>query len=165
MGLDMYLFARGGTNADKSERVEDDEIGYWRKFNALHSLMLEVGGADPDSNCEEIPLTLENLQHIYDICKEVKDILDKAPKFDYDNDWDIREVEVDDPLTHDGPYFFNEETKEQVCKLMEPQDGFFWGDTDIDDFYHVKVTQTIPILEKAIELAKQGEELYYYCWW
>ena len=165
MGLDMYLFSRGGVNADTGEKIQDDEIGYWRKFNALHSLFLEVGGAEPDSNYEEVPLTLENLEYIYNICCSIRDILDKAPKYDYDDDWDRREVKVDDPLKYEGPYFFDVDTQHEVGLLMAPRGGFYWGDTDIDDIYQCKLLKTIPILEKVIELAKQGEEIYYYCWW
>ena len=162
MGLDMYLFARGGVNADTGEKIEDDEIGYWRKFNALHSLFLEVGGAEADSNCDEVPLTLENLEYIYSICKEVKDILDKAPKYSYDND---AEIIVDDVEDFNDDYYFDSEVADAVRDLLAPREGFFWGDTDIGFRYHLKVTRTLPILEHAIELAKQGEEIYYYSWW
>lgn len=162
MGLDMYLFARGGVNADTGDKIEDDEIGYWRKFNALHHLFLEVGGAQLDSNCEEVPLTLENLEYVYGICKKVKDILDAAPKHDSDG----KPIAVKDALDYEGEnYFFSDEVCEQAIKLLDPQEGFFWGNTEIDDFYHYKVCSSLPILERAIELAKQGEEIYYYSWW
>jgi len=158
MGLDMYLFARGGVNADTGEKIQDDEIGYWRKFNALHNLFLEVGGADADSNCEEVPLTLENLEYIYSICKEVKDILDKAQKYHYYDKVENTEIFNDN-------YYFDQETEEAVRDLMAPRGGFFWGNTDIDSWYYDKITQTLPILDDAIKLAKQGEEIYYYSWW
>lgn len=164
MGLDMYLFARGGVNADTGERIQDDEIGYWRKFNALHSLFLEVGGADPDSNCEEVSLTLENLEYVYGICKEIKDILDKATKYSYLDNTEIMVNDVEN-YEDDYDYYFASEVEDAVCGLMAPHGGFFWGNTDVDYEYHHKVARTLPILEKAIELAKQGEEIYYYCWW
>lgn len=158
MGLDMYLFARGGVNADTGERIEDDEIGYWRNFNALHGLFLQIGNADADLNNDKIALTLADLEYIYSICREVGEILDKAQKYSYFD-------KIENTAIVNDNYYFDQETEDAVRDLMSPREGFFWGTTCIDFRYHFEVTRTLPILERAIELAKQGEEIYYYCWW
>lgn len=169
MGLDMYLYARGGVNIDTGEQLKDEEIAYWRKFNALHTLFLEVTGADLDSNCEELDLTEENLVSILNTLQQVKLILDKAPKYIEKETEDgiiSQPIDVEDILVYEGDDFiFDEETNELIQELLPPQGGFFWGSTNIDSWYYEDVVRAIPDIQNALDLTRQGERIYYYCWW
>ena len=76
MGLDMYIYKRNGEN-------DDVELAYFRKFNALHYYILELTGTHMDSNCEEIDLTLDQLNNVLLTLKNVESIL-KNGKLDED---------------------------------------------------------------------------------
>lgn len=85
MGLDMYAHSVKADLEGKevdilySELFEDQaearkdgrintEFAYWRKFNNLHGWMHRLynrkGGADPDFNCVNVNLTLEDLARL-----------------------------------------------------------------------------------------------------
>lgn len=55
MGLDMYLYA--GKDADGDE----NEVGYWRKANAIHKWFTDTCNNGDENNCELIKVSLENL--------------------------------------------------------------------------------------------------------
>jgi hypothetical protein len=65
MGLDMY--------------IENDwvELGYRRKFNALHWYIIENFGGGVD-DCKPIPLTRANIVQILLVLKEIKKHPDRA---------------------------------------------------------------------------------------
>jgi hypothetical protein len=69
MGLDMYLYAK--TNN------QQQEIGYWRKANAIHKWFVDniQGGID---DCEPYVVTKDNLKPLFDLCNEVTANLEKA---------------------------------------------------------------------------------------
>jgi len=79
MGLDMYLYTKS-----KQDHIEDGgyadhhDIGYWRKFNALHAWFVDnvQGGED---ECREHEVTIDDLEDLYGILKYIKDNPDEAP--------------------------------------------------------------------------------------
>ena len=144
MGLDMYLFQRNINRRVDSE-VDDIEIGYWRKFNALHHYILELTESAPDSNCEAVDLTEENIKVILADLYAIKEVLDAST------------------VDEDGVY--DEEVRDKVCDIMPPASGFFWGDVCVDDYYAHNITESINIFENALKLIRDGEDIYYYCWW
>lgn len=65
MGLDMYLYAKQGK--------EKQEIGYWRKHNALHGWMCDLweergrprqNKNDPSFNCVPLQLNAKHLDRL-----------------------------------------------------------------------------------------------------
>ena len=61
MGLDMMLI----------HNVEEwDEVGYWRKANAIHKWFVDnvQGGED---NCNPYPVTKEHLIQLHNLCNQV----------------------------------------------------------------------------------------------
>lgn len=66
MGLDMYLERKS------NEPNEDyyEEIGYWRKANAIHNWFVEnvQNGVD---DCDRYPVTQEQLEDLQTLCFEV----------------------------------------------------------------------------------------------
>jgi hypothetical protein len=98
MGLDMYLEKRtyvkrwewkteeglpqfdvtvkfGGKDYPqiKTERVSGlvEEVGYWRKFNALHQWFVDECGDGVDE-CQPIYVPSEKLVELLDVCKRIK---------------------------------------------------------------------------------------------
>lgn len=66
MGLDMNAYARSRT-ATKTDGSEDEQLQYWRKFNALHGFFCDIWiarglGTNPsDFNCVELELTAADI--------------------------------------------------------------------------------------------------------
>ena len=78
MGLDMYLYTKS-----KQEQIEDGagedhhDIGYWRKFNALHHWFVDnvQGGED---ECKEHEVYIDDLKDLQAILLRIKDHPDEA---------------------------------------------------------------------------------------
>ena len=49
-------------------------------------------------------------------------------------------------------------------ELLEPQGGFFFGSTDIDDWYFKDLEQTVEGLEKALTLPDEWDFQYHSSW-
>ena len=60
MGLDMYLRDSTGKN----------ELGYWRKANAIHGWIVREKANDEDE-CQKIPLTRNDLKRLRGLCLNV----------------------------------------------------------------------------------------------
>lgn len=98
MGLDMYLYrkswvnngdwikpefkeeiemTRGGNKVDTSKiRYIIEEVGYWRKANAIHRWFVENVQKGND-DCEEYFVPNESLSELRSICKKVLEDLEK----------------------------------------------------------------------------------------
>jgi len=99
----------------KSSFVEDDgfyryQIGYFRKFNALHNYIVNEL-ADGIDECQEIQITKDDLYTL----------LDKLSRID--NDRDLAEEE------------------------LPTASGFFFGNTDYDDWYFDDVKDALEMCE------------------
>lgn len=80
MGLDQWASTR-----DKKGNVE--EIAYWRKHNALDGWMESLWrskGNDGSFNCEELELTLEDINRLQDVVEN--DLLPETQGFFFGND-------------------------------------------------------------------------------
>jgi hypothetical protein len=135
MGLDMYLqkhiyVQNWEHNPEKHEVIVKlngdirpdidpknityiiEEVGYWRKFNALHNWFVVNCSDDGEDNCKDIYVQYEKLNELIKILQQVKKDHKKAHE------------------------------------LLPTKDGFFFGDTDYDDYYFSEVTRTLKILNK-----------------
>ena len=153
MGLDMYLYMSKYESAHRYEvengkilpknfypeelkELEEDilernflskealyQVGYWRKFNALHSWIVEnyAGGKD---DCRKIYLEVEDIEKLLKVCQEVAADHSKAPDLlptkagfffgdlEYD-DWYFRNVEYTIDLLQKVIKLAKESTKEK----------------------------------------------------
>lgn len=157
MGLDMYLSKKtyvknwrhmtpeelhkitvkkgGKTRKDiKPERISYivEEVGYWRKFNALHNWFVQncQGGVD---ECQESYVSQEKLKTLLESLKKVQSL---KPK--------------------DGEVTVNEE---KLAEHLPTTSGPFFGGTEYDEYYFQEVDETVKLLE---ELVKDDEGYYYY---
>lgn len=73
MGLDMYLTKRVYTNKNRDE----EEVGYWRKANAIHQWFVDnvQNGID---ECQETLVERDKLIELLKICQEVKEHPERA---------------------------------------------------------------------------------------
>ena len=54
------------------------EVGYWRKANAIHNWFVENCGGGEDT-CQQMYVSLEKLEELLDICKQVSKDHNLAP--------------------------------------------------------------------------------------
>lgn len=110
MGLDMYLIRKKYVGAKykhnnvtgvidirtngktipidlKKVSYIEEEVGYWRKANAIHNWFVE-NIQDGEDDCREYWVSVEQLQELLDICKKVlenhnlaEDLLPSKPGF------------------------------------------------------------------------------------
>lgn len=186
MGLDMYLtkktyvknwehqlpkekheitVLKGGKPKQgiKPERISyiEEEIAYWRKFNALHAWFVDECGGGED-NCQPIYIPVEKLEEVLGILKQVKEKLDNSKLVKKTiKTWNGESVEID-------VY----ECEEEVTKLFSPQSGFFFGSTEINEWYKNDVINSIEVFEVLLEELEETRrngiptgDLYYQASW
>ena len=165
MGLDMYLskktyvknwdhqsdeekhnitVLKGGKPRQdiKPERISyiEEEVAYWRKFNALHAWFVENCGGGED-NCQVMYVDEEKIKEILGILKEVKEILDNSKKIKkVVTGFGGNEMEID-------VY----EDEEKIMELLPTQSGFFFGGTEIDEYYKDDVINSIEVFEVLLD--------------
>jgi hypothetical protein len=135
-----------------------EEIGYWRKANAIHKWFIENTNEVDDGNYE---VTKADLEKLKEACEKV-----------------INGSKLDEGLISIGQRFVNgefvdilEEGKiianpELAQSILPAQDGFFFGSLDYDEFYIDKLQQTVDIIKEALEKTDfETEYLYYWASW
>lgn len=184
MGLDMYLqkhsyvknwsrmgetelhdvtVKKGGKERTDilPERVSYivEEVAYWRKFNALHDWFVK-NVADDSDDCKPVYVSKQQLKELHETLLKVKNVLDNATigEIEYTYGWqgenDLKAVK--------RVYLCEDE----INDLFPPVRGFFFGSTDIDEWYKEDVDSTIVVLDgllKEIEdMEKMGVSFSFY---
>ena len=111
-------------------------MAYWRKANQIHKWFVDnvQNGTD---DCSHYWVDREKLIKLLDICKQVKNL-------------------QSDNLSQD-------ELEEQINTLLPTQSGFFFGNTQYDEWYFSQIQDTIDKLEAEIESEDfQDQEAQYY---
>lgn len=159
MGLDMYLYRRtyvknwahmkpdekhkitikkgGAVRKDIDPKKIShivEQVGYWRKFNALHKWFVENVQNDVD-DCGEYYVDTNQLISLRDLLREV---LNKRGE-----------------LIENIP---------SANKLLPTQDGFFFGGVEYDDWYYKSVENTIEILNEALDSKSDCSYYYSSSW-
>ena len=73
MGLDQWIFRKEDDDVDMEGNiieVHDIEMLYWRKANQIHGWFERLFGVE---NCEEYPVTIEQIKELRDTCQKVLD--------------------------------------------------------------------------------------------
>lgn len=182
MGLDMYLskktyvknwdhqsddekheitVLKGGKPRQdiKTKRISyiEEEVAYWRKFNALHAWFVNECGDGVDDG-ELIYVPVEKLEEVLGILKEVKEKLDNSKLVKKTiKTWNGEDVEID-------VY----ECENEVIELFAPQSGFFFDSTEINEYYKDDVVDTIEVIEEILkeeELNGYNGDYYYQASW
>ena len=180
MGLDMYLYKKtyvknwehtpkerkhtitvkqGGKkrtdiNPDRISEITES-VGYWRKFNALHSWFVQELGDGVD-DCKELYFGRDKMKELLEILKKVKTILDNSPK---------KKIQVHTGWANGKETYEEGEAydTDEVEELLPTASGFFFGGTEYDDWYHRQVSETIVMFEELLE--EEGGDYYYQASW
>lgn len=164
MGLDMYLtkelYIDFGTKI-KSVIVENEKVGeinitenvktirieagYWRKSNQIHSWFVN-NVQEGNDDCKEYWVSMEDLEKLRAVCKEVEVEYGVGKMLD---DISIKKLE----------------------SLLPTSSGFFFGDTEYNEYYINDIKSTIKIIDEALASAKEYEgkgisvDFYYQSSW
>lgn len=181
MGLDMYLNKRTYIGAKYEHRkitgvidIKEDgkpipvnfsrvtyieeEIGYWRKANAIHKWIVD-NCADGRDECQDIYMEPAKMQQLLDLCREVKRravLVEGAVTNGYTFTKDGQKM----PIVAKGKEIQN---AEEIAELLPTESGFFFGSTDYDQYYMNDIDDTIEILEGALK--EEGGDIYYQASW
>lgn len=187
MGLDMYLEkcdrkAWGYKNVDIDNAKENspklyeeikpfltlrgdyyqwesifEEVGYWRKANAIHNWFVEnvQNGID---DCEYYEVSKEQAQELLDTCKKVKAATQLEDGWVKNGEQMVNGIWA--PCYQEGKTVVDSAVAE---KLLPTTSGFFFGSTDYDEWYMRDIETTIEILTKALEEMDFNKEMLVYC--
>jgi hypothetical protein len=166
MGLDMYLGVR------TSEGTQ--EVGYWRKANAIHGWFVREL-ADGVDECQEIPVSKIKLMELQALCLTalVKRSQDPAPLEETESPKSSKSVPVEGEEL--GEWLANQMKMETTLALLEkqfedtsdplrPVAGFFFGGTEKDQYYYADLLQTAEIIAEALQNYPDGEFIYQASW-
>lgn len=181
MGLDMYLSKKFYLWREKRDKLkisgikelEGQEVkelvmdaGYWRKANAIHNWFVEELAEGEDYNGHDLLVSKEDMQKLLDVVNKVLDasVLVKGKiqngSRSYTND--KGEYVSNEPIMEDGEYIKDPSVAKELLPTTE---GFFFGSTAYDQYYHKDLVDTKKILEQAIAESDKGFEFYYSASW
>lgn len=175
MGLDMYLNRRkyvGNKWKDKDkqakievegvkqERVSEvvEEVGYWRKANAIHKWFVE-NVQDGEDDCHEYRVTTEQLQELLDLVNKVL-AGSKLVKGQIANGYTFENGKKK-PTMVEGRYIKDSKLAEELLPTTE---GFFFGSQDYDEYYYQDLQDTKKILEEVLNDKGDGDYYYQSSW-
>jgi len=143
----------------KPERIAyiTEVVAYWRKFNALHNWIVD-NCAEGRDECQEIYISQNDMENLLNALKEAKNVLDRASmkKATIQTGWDTN----GDTFTDIDVYDCEDEIKE----ILPPASGFFFGSTQIDEYYKSEVERTIEIIDTLLREDTEGDFFYQASW-
>ena len=182
MGLDMYLskktyvkqwshnkpedqyevsVKKGGVTYPniRTERVSyvTEELMYWRKANQIHGWFVNnTEERQPEINYY---VTKQDLENLLLTCKNVLTIINNSKK---------KTVQIRSGWSSEGDTFSDVETfdcVDEVCDLLPPTQGFFYGSGEIDEWYKMSIDETVEFLERELPNTLDDDEFDYYASW
>lgn len=144
------------TNHEYGHKSIIEEIGYWRKANAIHKWFVD-NIQDGEDDCGYYEVASEQLEELLDICKLIKQkcVLKKgkiANGYRFENGKEV-------PIMEDGEYIENPEV---AAEYLPTQSGFFFGGTNYDQWYMSDIEDTIDILTKVLEETDFDKQMVVY---
>ena len=118
------------------EEYRYEDIGYWRKANAIHNWFVsELQDGIDDQRITEVPV--DKLLELQGICEQILAI----------NKTNKREAVL------------------IADKKLPPVSGFFFGSTEYDESYFQDLEETVNIIKKALRGLEERDVIFYSCWW
>ena len=182
MGLDMYMYANKFVGSSdfmdkdhpsifneinklsKLEQLPNPEfssmnvrktVGYWRKANAINGWIVS-NCANGEDNCQEIHLNRDQLESLRNDC--IVALANPDRKYEITNNKVFY-------LLCDYLNSLNQELDpDQYESPVQPAEGFFFGDTELDDFYYWQLEYTIDLITSLLEHSDELEFSYQASW-
>ena len=164
MGLDMYL----GVRTEEGTQ----EVGYWRKANAIHGWFVRECGNNVDE-CQEIVVPKIKLLELQAQCliavmkrNQEETISEESPKSSKSvpvdgqemGEWLMEQMKMETTLA------VMEKEFEDTSDPLRPVAGFFFGGTEKDQYYYADLMETVEIIAKAVTDYPDGEFVYQASW-
>ena len=165
MGLDMYLYA-------KSKNDEVENVGYWRKANAIHGWFVRelANGVD---ECQVIEVPRARLEELRGLCLKTlsqKPVLVAAGNQNEAGATAVLQVEEGQSITDIIKQEWDIQTHEHEFNNsddndpLRPTGGFFFGSTERDEWYYEDLAETVRIIDNALSLGEEWEYEYQASW-
>lgn len=134
-----------------------EEVGYWRKCNQIHAWFVEnvQDGIDDCDYHREV--TKEDLEELLDTCRQVLSSCDLADG-EINDGWEfVNGQRV--PRTVQGKYVKDP----SIAKALLPTtSGFFFGDTNYDEYYVKDLINTMEIITRVLDTTDFETQMIYY---
>jgi hypothetical protein len=182
MGLDMYLYRRNYVqnwehqtpeqrhtiSVKLGDNVREDikpdrivyiveQVAYWRKFNALHNWIVD-NCAEGIDECQEICISQDKMKDLSKTLKKAKRVLSKAS---------LKKETIQIGMNKDGDIFSDIDVydcEDEIRDILPPASGFFFGSTQIDEYYKSEVERTIEIIDTLLREDAEGDFFYQASW-
>lgn len=143
----------------KPERISyiTEEIIDWRKANAIHAWFVK-NVQDGKDDCKEYYVSTEQLRELRDLCVKVTNASELvAGKIKNGRSYNVQHPNGIDNV-QDGKFIKDPTVARE---LLPPQEGFFFGSYDYDEWYLEDIKRTAEELTKVLDEG-EGEGSYYY---
>jgi len=180
MGLDQYLMAKRYISKRKEENEKiraifpemyktdnldninvDFEIGYWRKANQIHKWFVD-NCQDGNDDCGNYGVSREKIKELLKICEAIVTgtkmevgVVQNGSTADAKSNFEMV------PNLEEGKVMVDSTLAES---LLPSEGGFFFGNTDYNEWYMDDVKLTISIITKALTLSTEWEFYYHSSW-
>ncbi len=161
MGLDMYLraskYVGGWKHSTDEERNEYERmvelfgmkefvdegspwidvtflVGYWRKANAVHRWFVREC-QDGKDECQKTPVGIDQLLVLKGLCDHALGVREKVG------------VNVKAAIR-------------TAVDVLPPESGFFFGTTEVDDWYWQDLEHTVTVVDRCIALDARPNEYW-----
>jgi len=126
-----------------------EEVGYWRKANAIHQWFVKHCQNGQD-NCEVTEVPKEKLEELLALCRRIKMLIENSGA-------EVEETEMERVVGYSQGKELTEKIRSyppnivnQLKSLLPTQSGFFFGGTEYDEYYIQNIYDTIEMLEKVL---------------
>ena len=138
MGLDLFL----------TKLKAEQEIAYYRKANFLIPFFEDMSERKVE-NCVYLPVNKGWIEELQERCKTLLDL-----------------IEVD--KLEDKEYKIPKKAIEKAYELLPTQEGFFFGNTNYDEYYFMKVRnvyESCPAILEEFDKLEDDECIAFYIWY
>lgn len=146
-----------GINPDRVQTIVE-QVGYWRKANAIHAWFVRECGKGVDE-CQEIYVPREKLEELLNTVETVLGAI-QLEDGEVNNGWEYTKG-VKKPIIEKGKVVVNPAVAEE---LLPTQSGFFFGGTDYDQWYVEDLKATQKIIKEALAEGDGGDFHYRASW-
>lgn len=151
------------TKIKNSTRVEDTyELAYWRKANAIHNWFI-INVKNGQDDCKEHRLTEEDLQNLL---VTVNDVLDHCELKDgiIRNGYTIKRFlwKTYRKYNKEKGKVLTKQSIKYCSEKLPTQEGFFFGNTDYDEYYYEMLVYTKEKLEYILSHYNLKKDKIYY---
>lgn len=155
MGLDMFLYR-------SSKPKEFEEIGYWRKANAVFDWI--NNNVRFISNCSKLRMSKKNIERLLDVCKQARDIIQSATtqQIKIKVGYNVKEgIDI-----FGSTNVYDENTADKLSNILPTCTGFFFGSTEYDEYYLSYIEYTIKICEEILKTTDfKTQRIFFEAWW